>query len=196
MNTILDAALGVAVVFAVFALIVSGLNEAWASFLNKRGKQLFDALNQLMDKKAHELLTSALLTPLTRQPRTWPWAKEPLTESPAVQAPADQPPAEPVEPTAEETEARAKQTRKAAGAYIPSWLFAAAVMDKANVAVTTSTSVTTAPSGGSTAPAVTKTVTIPDNAGDLVGSPLGDVLKKLAQDVENDATQFEAALVK
>jgi hypothetical protein len=166
MNTILDAALGVAVVFAVFALVVSGLNEAWASFMNKRGKQLFDALNQIMDDKAHELLTTELLQPLTRQPRVT------VRNPPSARKTA-------VAPVSNQDE-----VRKATGAYLPSWMFAAAVLEKAEKA--------------SDAPAPL-TASTEDKAKSLVdelGGPLAGVVQTLVKEADNDVHKLEKALAK
>ncbi len=156
MNSILDAALGVALVFAVFALIVSGLNEAWASFFNKRGKQLFDALNQLMGSKAHELLKSALLQPLTRQPRVRPSKRS----------------------TAVATVDTAKQMRNATGAYLPSWMFAAAVLDQAKIA----------PASGAAK------VAMPADLDATIGADLANVVRSLSASVQHDAAKLETAL--
>jgi hypothetical protein len=148
MNSILDAALGVALVFAVFALIVSGLNEAWASVLNKRGKQLFDALNKLMGAEAHKLLTSDLLKPLTRKPIT--------------------------------DRTSAADTKKALGAYLPSWMFAAAVLDKAHIAPAPGASLVALPAV--------------DDLNGALGEDLAKVVRSLATSVQNDAAKLEAAL--
>jgi hypothetical protein len=66
MSSILNVALGVAIVFAVFALVVSGLQEAIASLFNRRGRTLVKALEMLLGDEAGNLLTgTSLLEPLT-----------------------------------------------------------------------------------------------------------------------------------
>jgi hypothetical protein len=68
-SSILDVALGLSIVFATFALVASGLNEAIASVLNLRGRMLVSALNQLAgDKVGVALLNTSLLKGLGRKP--------------------------------------------------------------------------------------------------------------------------------
>jgi hypothetical protein len=111
-----------------------------------------------MGDKAHDLLKSELLMPLTRQPRV------PPSKRPTAVATVDTP----------------KQMRKATGAYLPSWLFASAVLDQAKIA----------PASGATK------VAMPEDLDTTLGPDLAKVVKSLATSVQNDAAQLEAALAK
>jgi hypothetical protein len=124
MSSILNAAIGVAVVFAVFALLVSGLQEALASLLNRRGRMLVQALEMLLGGEAESLVGgSGLLGPLnnatndikrdrTRTPSyvpSWLFATTVLSDDvldALDSSPPDQPvPADPAKPQAQAKEA-------------------------------------------------------------------------------------------
>jgi hypothetical protein len=127
MSSILNAAIGVAVVFAVFALLVSGLQEAWASLINRRGRMLVKALEMLLGSEAESLVGgSGLLGPLnnatnsikrdrTRTPSyvpSWLFATSVLSDH-VLDVVASSPPDQPVSDDADQAQTQANEANQA-----------------------------------------------------------------------------------
>ncbi len=109
-SSILGAALGMAVIFAAFALLASGLQEVIASSLKLRGQTLITALERLGEGEAAEILNSSVLKPL---------GKEKASAVP------------------DGNESDKTVNKKDVPSYIPSWLFAASVVGRIPDTLTT-----------------------------------------------------------
>jgi hypothetical protein len=66
-STAIDVAVGLVFTFFLFALLCSGISEWIARLLNRRGKLLYDAIDQLLEGKAADFWKHPLVLPLTKR---------------------------------------------------------------------------------------------------------------------------------
>ncbi len=55
-STLLDIGLGLALIFAVFSMVASGISDLFAGWLNLRGKMLYDALGHVLGEQARQVV--------------------------------------------------------------------------------------------------------------------------------------------